>query len=109
MEYLYGSVALFDNIDPNFFYMLELAKMGNRVPWEGEYYQYLWLRLATNNSDGLRPLEGEVDILSLLREMRVEASNFVRVFVKQLTFFQAQNRMVEVYRELCRETKINES
>ncbi|CAN0906558.1 hypothetical protein LINGRAHAP2_LOCUS24333, partial [Linum grandiflorum] len=101
-EYQYGSVAMFDNIDPDFFSMLELAEMGNKVPLEGEYYQYLWLRPGRNFSDGLRPLEGEADILSLVEEMQAEAANFVRVFVKQLTLVQARNRMVEVYRELCK-------
>ncbi|CAN0874860.1 hypothetical protein LINGRAHAP2_LOCUS10501 [Linum grandiflorum] len=91
---------MFDNIDPDFFSMLELAEMGNKVPLEGEYYQYLWLRLGINISDGLRPLEGEEDILSLAGGMRAESANFVRVFVKQLTLFQARNIMVELYIEL---------
>ncbi|CAN0885293.1 hypothetical protein LINGRAHAP2_LOCUS15082 [Linum grandiflorum] len=93
---------MFDNIDPDFFSMLELAEMGNKVPLEGEYYQYMWLRTGRNFSDGLRPLEGEADILSLVEEMQAEAAKFVRVFVKQLTLVQARNRMVEVYRELCK-------
>ncbi|CAN0859718.1 hypothetical protein LINGRAHAP2_LOCUS7740 [Linum grandiflorum] len=101
MDYMYGSVATFDNIDPDFFSMLELAEMGNKVPLEREYYQHLWLRPGTKIFDGLRPLEGEADILSLLGEMRVEAAKFIRVFVKKLTFFQARKAMAEVYKELC--------
>ncbi|CAN0884525.1 hypothetical protein LINGRAHAP2_LOCUS14866 [Linum grandiflorum] len=64
---------MFDNIDPDFFSMLELVEMGKKVPLKAEYYQYLWLRPGKKFSDGLRPLDGEVDILSLVEELQAEA------------------------------------
>ncbi|CAN1147130.1 hypothetical protein LINPERHAP2_LOCUS15684 [Linum perenne] len=52
-EYLYGSVAWFDRVDPDYLSLIELNAMAELVNVEGDFYQFLWPKPGFGIADGL--------------------------------------------------------
>lgn len=98
-EYLYGSVARFDGVDPDFFSMLELNKMVTMLEIEWEYCQLLWTVSGKEITEGLTPLEGEADIMTLIRGLSTDVF-VVNVYMKRLTLFEARLRMAQIREDL---------
>ncbi|CAN1172258.1 hypothetical protein LINPERHAP1_LOCUS22479, partial [Linum perenne] len=57
VDYLYGSVAWFDRVDPDYLSLIELNGMADLVNVEGDLWQYLWPRPGHGNADGLLCIE----------------------------------------------------
>ncbi|CAN1121232.1 hypothetical protein LINPERPRIM_LOCUS2058 [Linum perenne] len=66
-EYLYGSVACFDQVDRNFLSLIELNAMADLVNVEGDFYQFLWPHPGTGIADGLQSIECEDHVLAFIK------------------------------------------
>ncbi|CAN1267859.1 hypothetical protein LINPERPRIM_LOCUS12934 [Linum perenne] len=67
-DYEFGAVAFCDRVDPDYFSLIELMTMAERVGVQDEYYQFLWAKPGQEIKDGLQTIEGEADILTCLGE-----------------------------------------
>ncbi|CAN1195116.1 hypothetical protein LINPERHAP2_LOCUS42934 [Linum perenne] len=110
-EYLYGSVAWFDRVDPDYLSLIELNAMAELVNVEGDFYQFLWPKPGFGIADGLLCIECEDDVLAFNKVRKnigpdgtVLGAPFslMKVYVKQLSEFEARIRIGQIKMELHR-------
>ncbi|CAN1167940.1 hypothetical protein LINPERPRIM_LOCUS18947 [Linum perenne] len=92
-EYLYGSVACFDRVDPDYLSMIELNAMKDLVNVEGEFYQFLW------------PHPGKGIVFWNVDEFGVSMGasfSVMKIYVKKLSEFEARIRIGQIKMELHR-------
>ncbi|CAN1186978.1 hypothetical protein LINPERPRIM_LOCUS11160 [Linum perenne] len=110
-EYLYGSVACLDRVDPDFLSMIELNAMADLVKVEGDFYQFLWPHPRTGIADGLESIECEDHVLAFIKARQNIDDNDISMgapfgvmtlYVKKLSEFEARKRIGEIKMELHR-------
>ncbi|CAN1300064.1 hypothetical protein LINPERPRIM_LOCUS24429 [Linum perenne] len=108
---LYGSVACFDRVDPDFLSMIELNAMADLVKVEGDFYQFLWPHPQTGIADGLESIECEDHVLAFIKARQNIDDNGISMgapfgvmtlYVKKLSEFEARKRIGEIKMELHR-------
>ncbi|CAN1793743.1 hypothetical protein LINPERHAP1_LOCUS20092, partial [Linum perenne] len=110
-DYLYGSVACFDRVDPDYLSMIELNAMADLVNVEGEFYQFLWPHPGKGIADGLLGIECEDHVLAFIKA-RQNVDEFgvsmgapfsvMKIYVKKLSEFEARIRIGQIKMELHR-------
>ncbi|CAN1263860.1 hypothetical protein LINPERPRIM_LOCUS11755 [Linum perenne] len=112
-EYLYGSVAWFDRVDPDYLSLIELNAMAELVNVEGDFYQFLWPKPGFGIADGLLCIECEDDVLAFNNVRKNTGPDgtvlgapfsLMKVYVKQLSEFEARIRIGQIKMELHRPT-----
>ncbi|CAN1282053.1 hypothetical protein LINPERPRIM_LOCUS17933 [Linum perenne] len=110
-EYLYGSVACFDQVDPDFLSMIELNAMAALVNVEGDLYQFLWPLPGKGIGDGLLSIECEDDVLAFIKARNNVGEDGIsmgppfrsmKLYVKTLSEFEARKRIGQIKMELHR-------
>ncbi|CAN1182477.1 hypothetical protein LINPERHAP2_LOCUS35998 [Linum perenne] len=101
-DYEFGAVAFCDRVDPDYFSLIELMTMAERVGVQEEYYQFLWAKPGQEIKDELQTIDCEADILTCLGEDGLNGKHhLLKVFVKKMTRLQAWRRMVDIQKQLC--------
>ncbi|CAN1182576.1 hypothetical protein LINPERHAP2_LOCUS36047 [Linum perenne] len=110
-EYLYGSVACFDRVDPDFLSMIELNAMADWVNVEGDFYHFLWPHPGKGIAEGLQSIECEDHVLAFIKARQNIDDNgnsmgapfgVMTLYVKKLSEFEARKRIGEIKMELHR-------
>ncbi|CAN1129995.1 hypothetical protein LINPERHAP2_LOCUS5570 [Linum perenne] len=110
-DYLYGSVAWFDRVDPDYLSLIELNGMADLVNVEGDFFQYMWPRPEKGTADGLLCIECEADVLAFNKAWKnidddgsVLGAPFtvMKLYVKKLSEFEARKRIGQIKMELHR-------
>ncbi|CAN1185593.1 hypothetical protein LINPERHAP2_LOCUS37640 [Linum perenne] len=110
-EYLYGSVACFDQVDPDFLSMIELNAMAELVNVEGYFYQFLWPIPGKGIRDGLLSIECEDDVLAFIKARNNVGEDGIsmgppfrsmKLYVKTLSEFEARKRIGQIKMDLHR-------
>ncbi|CAN1154552.1 hypothetical protein LINPERPRIM_LOCUS41180 [Linum perenne] len=110
-EYLYGSVACFDQVDPDFLSMIELNVMAELVNVEGDFYQFLWPLPGKGIGDGLLSIECEDDVLAFIKARNNVGEDDIsmgpsfrsmKLYVKTLSEFEARKRIGQIKMDLHR-------
>ncbi|CAN1165929.1 G-type lectin S-receptor-like serine/threonine-protein kinase RKS1 [Linum perenne] len=112
-DYLYGSIACFDRVDPDYLSLIELNAMADLVNVEGEFYQFLWPHPGKGIADGLLGIECEDHVLAFIKA-RQNVDEFgvsmgapfsvMKIYVKKLSEFEARMRIGQIKMELHRGT-----
>ncbi|CAN1274688.1 hypothetical protein LINPERPRIM_LOCUS15479 [Linum perenne] len=112
-DYIYGSVACIDQVDPDYLSMIELTLMADFVNVEGDLYQFLWPKPGQGIGDGLSCIECEDDVLAFIKARKNVDENgtaigvpfrLMKVYVKKLSEFEARKRIGQIKMDLFRAT-----
>ncbi|CAN1185509.1 hypothetical protein LINPERHAP2_LOCUS37594, partial [Linum perenne] len=112
-DYIYGSVACIDQVDPDYLSMIELTLMAEFVKVEGDLYQFLWPKPGQGIGDGLSCIECEDDVLAFIKARKNVDENgtaigapfrLMKVYVKKLSEFEARKRIGQIKMDLFRAT-----
>ncbi|CAN1314535.1 hypothetical protein LINPERPRIM_LOCUS29364 [Linum perenne] len=110
-EYLYDSVACFDQVDPDFLSMIELNAMAELVNVERDFYHFLWPLPGKGIGDGLLSIECEDDVLAFIKARNNVGEDDIsmgplfpsmKLYVKTLSEFEARKRIGQIKMELHR-------
>ncbi|CAN1141202.1 hypothetical protein LINPERPRIM_LOCUS25339 [Linum perenne] len=63
-DYVYGSVAWFDQVDPDYLSMIEMNGIAKLMNVEGDFFQFMWPKPGKGIGDGLLGIECEDDVLA---------------------------------------------
>ncbi|CAN1317735.1 hypothetical protein LINPERPRIM_LOCUS30542 [Linum perenne] len=99
-DYLYGSVAWFDQVDPDYFSLIELNSMAELANVEGDFFLFLWPKPWKGPADGLLSIECEDDVLGF-NKVRKNIT-LMKVYVQKLSEFEARKRIAQIKMELHR-------
>ncbi|CAN1302214.1 hypothetical protein LINPERPRIM_LOCUS25348 [Linum perenne] len=108
-DYVYGSVACFDQVDPNYLSMIELNGMAELVNVEGDFFQFLWPKLGKGIGDGFLCIECEDDVIAFNKARNnlgddgsIMGATFtlMKLYMKKLSEFEAQKRIGKIKMEL---------
>ncbi|CAN1315633.1 hypothetical protein LINPERPRIM_LOCUS29766 [Linum perenne] len=98
-DYLYGAVAWFDQVDPDYLSLIELNSMAELVNVEGDFFRFLWPKPG-KGADGLLSIECEDDVLGFNKVRKT--FTLMKVYVKKLSEFEARKRIAQIKMELHR-------
>ncbi|CAN1161827.1 hypothetical protein LINPERHAP2_LOCUS24148 [Linum perenne] len=110
-DYLYGSVAWFDQVDPDYFSLIELNSMAELANVEGDLFRFLWPKPGKGPADGLLSIECEDDVLGFNKVRKNidddgtslgAAFTLMKVYVQKLSEFEARKRIAQIKMELHR-------